>query len=145
MQGNIAEEKNQHAGWDWNNPDDSVCDTDYGFSPNWTRCDSSWAARWNGCIHFETAGPHCFQITGGTDEGCAALYFNGNSGNADAQTGTAVKCFSVGAGNYPLLFHYTMDDGSSSGMHVRYCDAAGATTCTPSAAIPARMLRTTCP
>lgn len=145
MQGNVDEEKNQYAGWDWNDSDDNVCSASYGFRPNWTNCDSTWAARWNGCVHFDTAGPHCFQITGGTGQGCAALYFNGNSGNADAQSGTAVKCFDVAAGNYPLMFHYTMDDGSSTGMHVRYCDAAGGTTCTPTAAIPSRMLRPTCP
>jgi hypothetical protein len=145
MQGNVSEEKNQYAGWDWQDPPDNICDPGYGFAPNWSNCDSSWAARWNGCIHFATAGPHCFQIAGGTAEGCAALYFNGNSGNADAQSGTAVKCFTVAAGNYPILLHYTMDNGSVSSMHVLYCDAQGGLPCTPSIAIPSRMLRTSCP
>jgi hypothetical protein len=144
MQNNVDEELNQHAGWDWNDSPDNICDSDYGFSPNWDHCDQSWAARWSGCVHFDTAGPHCFQIAGDTDEGCAALYFNENTGNADAQTGTAVKCFSVAAGNYPLMFHYTMDLASHSSMHVRYCDAQGGATCTPSVAIPSRMLRTSC-
>ena len=112
MQGNVSEEKNQYAGWDWQNPPDNICDPGYGFAPNWSNCNSAWAARWNGCVHFETGGPHCFQIAGGTGEGCAALYFNGNSGNADAQSGTAVKCFNVAANNYPILLHYTMDNGS---------------------------------
>jgi hypothetical protein len=145
MQGNVVEEKNQYGGWDWENPPDDVCDAGYGFAPRWSNCTVWWAARWNGCIHFETGGPHCFQIVGGTGEGCAALYFNGNSGGADAQSGTPVKCFNLAAGNYPILLHYTMDNGSSSSMHVRYCDAQPGTTCTPSTAIPSRMLRTSCP
>jgi hypothetical protein len=145
MQGNVVEEKNQYGGWDWENPPDDICDAGYGFAPRWNSCDFSWAARWSGCIHFETGGPHCFQIVGGTAEGCAALYFNGNSGSADVQSGTPVKCFNVAAADYPILLHYTMDNGSSSSMHVRYCDALGDATCTPSTAVPSRMLRTSCP
>jgi hypothetical protein len=145
MQGNIAEERNQYSGWDWNNAADDICDADYHFAPNWAGCDTTWAARWSGCVHFDTAGPHCFEINGSNVEGCAALYFNGNTGNADVQTGNTVKCFNVAAGNYPLMFHYTMDNGSASSMHVRYCDAKGAGTCTPTQALPSKMLRTSCP
>jgi hypothetical protein len=140
----IAQERDQYSGWDWEDPPDDVCSNGYRFLPNWSNCDSSWAADWQGCIHLEGSGPHCFQIAGGTNEGCAALYFNGNTGNADVQTGGAAKCFSVGTGNYPIRWHYTMDNGSGSSMHVRYCAGTGSN-CTPSAAIPSRMLRTRCP
>jgi len=145
MQGNVDEEKDQYAGWDWQNPPDNINSSGYGFQPNWSGSDTSWAALWEGCIHFATDGPHCFQIEGGTSEGCAAFYFDGNTGDADFQTGTGPTCFTVPAGNYPIVFHYTMDNGSSSSMHVQYCDAGGAASCTPSAAIPAAMLRTACP
>jgi hypothetical protein len=140
----IDQERDQYSGWDWQDPPDDVCNSGYRFLPNWTNCDSSWAADWQGCIHLEGNGPHCFQIAGGTGQGCAALYFNGNTGNADVQTGGAAKCFTVGTGNYPIRWHYTMDNGSSSSMHVRYCAGTGSN-CTPSAAIPSRMLRTRCP
>lgn len=142
---NVAEELDQYSGWDWEDPPNNICDSGYAFLPNWTGCDSTWAADWQGCIHLTSDGPHCFQITGGTNEGCAALYFNGNTGNADAQSGTGPVCFNVSAGDYPIRWHYTMDDGSSSSMHVQYCDAAGGGDCTPSTAIPSRMLRTQCP
>lgn len=146
MQGNVDEEKDQYSGWDWQgNPPDDIQSSEYGFLPNWSGSDTTWSAEWEGCIHLTTAGPHCFQIEGGTSEGCAALYFNGNTDAADCQSGTGPKCFTVPAGNYPILFHYTMDNGSSSSMHVQYCDAGGAATCTPSAAIPAKLLRAACP
>jgi len=142
----IIEERNQYSGWDWDNPPDNVCDSEYAFRPNWSNgsCRSGWAADWQGCIHLEGAGPHCFQIAGGSSQGCAALYFNGNTGTADIQTGAAAKCFNVGTGNYPIRWHYTMDQASSSSMHVRYCAGTGSN-CAPSTAIPARMLRTSCP
>ncbi len=140
----IEQERDQYSGWDWEDPPDDVCSNGYRFLPNWTNCDSSWAGDWQGCIHLEGNGPHCFQIAGGTNEGCAALYFNGNTGNADVQSGGAAKCFTVGTGNYPIRWHYTMDNGSGSSMHVRYCAGTGGN-CAPSAAIPSRMLRVRCP
>ena len=72
-------------------------------------------------------------------------FFDGNTGDADVQSNDAAKCFMAAAGNYPLTLHYTMDNNSSSSMHVRYCDAKGGANCSPTAALPARMLRTKCP
>jgi hypothetical protein len=142
---NIDEELDQYSGWDWDDAPNDIDSSEYHFEPNWTGSDGSWAAQWEGCIHLSTAGPHCFQIEGGTDEACAAFYFDGNTGSADFQSDTGPKCFTVPEGNYPIFFHYTMDSGSSSGMHVQYCDAAGSASCTPSVAIPAKMLRAQCP
>jgi len=137
----VDETKNQCAGWDWSNPPDDICNSGYGFTPNWSGCDSSWAADWRGFINL-TAGNHCFRITGSTGEGCASLFFNTQT--TGIQTGAAAQCFNVAAGVYPIRWHYTMDNGSSSSMHVMYC-AGGGSTCTPNVVLPARMLRPTYP
>jgi hypothetical protein len=139
----VDEERDQSAGWDWNDSPNDICSSAYGFLPNWSGCDSSWAADWQGCIDLKGGGPHCFQITGGTDEACAALFLDGST-TADVQTGTPAKCFDVPNGPYPIRWHYTMDNGSGSGMHVLYC-AGNGSSCTPSAAIPSTRLRTSCP
>lgn len=141
MVGAPAQELNQWSGWDWNNPPDNRCDPGYAFLPNWTSCSSTWQADWKGFIHFPSSGKQCFNITGGNSEGCAALYFNGNAGTADTQTGGTTKCFDVPAGAYPIEWHYTMDNGSSSSMHVNYC-FGGASTCDPTVAVPYQMLTT---
>jgi hypothetical protein len=139
----VDETKDQYSGWDWNDPPDNICDLGYGFQPNWSNCDSSWAADWQGCVHLSGSGPHCFQITGAADEACASLFFNGAT-TADVQSGGVVKCLNVGEGNYPIRWHYSMDNGSASSMHVRYCGGTGST-CTPTLALPSRMLRVACP
>jgi hypothetical protein len=141
MAGPVDQELNQWSGWNWNNPPDNRCDPGYQFSPNWTSCSNAWQADWKGYVHFITAGKQCFNITGGSSEGCAALYFNGNAAGADAQTGSATKCFDVQAGAYPIEWHYTMDNGSTSSLHVNYC-FGGSATCTPTAVIPYQMLTT---
>ena len=138
MSGSIDETRNQCAGWDWNNPPDNICSSEYGFQPNWTNCDSSWQADWTGFINLTQAGQHCFRITGGNSEGCASLFFNTETNGV--QTGGATACFNVAAGVYPIYWHYTMDNGSSSSMHVQYC-FGGAAACTPSVVLPHRMLR----
>jgi hypothetical protein len=139
----VLETKDQYSGWDWDNPPDDICSAAYGFQPPWSVCDTTWAADWQGCVQLTGSGPHCFEIFGGTQEGCAALYFDGNTGTANTQSGKPAVCFDVPAGNYPIRWHYTMDNGSSSSMHVRYCNGAG-TTCVPTTAIPSSMLRITC-
>jgi hypothetical protein len=140
MSGSIQQTLDQYAGWDWNNPPDDICSSGYGFRPNWTQCDSTWQAEWSGVINLAQAGNHCFNITGSTNEGCGSLFFD--TATNGIQTGAPTQCFDVAAGVYPILWHYTMDNGSSSSMHVNYC-FGGASTCTPSTAIPASMLRTT--
>jgi hypothetical protein len=42
----VSEELDQSAGWDWNDAPNDICSSQYGFRPNWTGCDSSWAADW---------------------------------------------------------------------------------------------------
>ena len=134
----LLEEKNQCAGWDWSNPPDDICNAGYGFTPAWSGCDSTWQADWQGFINLTQAGQHCFRITGSNNEGCASLFFNNS--NPPAQNDGSTRCYNVAAGVYPIRWHYTMDDGSSSSMHVMYCSGGGAT-CTPSVVLPARMLR----
>jgi hypothetical protein len=142
MSGSIQEEKDQCRGWDWNDVGDSICTTGYGFTPNWTVCDSSWQAEWKGFINLTSSGQHCFMITGGTSEGCASLFFNTETNGV--QTAAGARCYNMSAGVYPILWHYTMDNGSTSSMHLMYCFGGGST-CTPSATLPASMLRPTYP
>jgi len=142
MNGTIQQQRDQYSGWDWNDPPDDLCSAGYNFLPNWTACDSTWQADWQGFINLTSAGQHCFRITGGSGEGCAAIFFNTET--SPAQTGTPAKCYNVAAGVYPIRWHYTMDNGSSSSMHIEYCFGGGVT-CTPSAVLPARMLRSTYP
>jgi hypothetical protein len=139
MAGEVWQELNQHAGWDWgDNPPNDLCDQDYGFSPNWTECGGNWQAQWLGFINLKTAGHHCFAITGGADEGCGALFFN--TEDAPAQSGMDAKCYDVPAGVYPIMWHYTMDNGSGSTLHVLYCGDEAAD-CVPIEAMPAALLR----
>ena len=138
MQRTIEEEKDQYAGWDWTNPPDDICNAGYGFAPNWSNCDNTWQAEWSGYIRFAEAGTHCFAITGSTAEGCASLFFDQEE--QALQTGQAARCFERAEGVYPILWHYTMDNGSSSSLHLLYCFDPNAP-CTPSAALPSRLLR----
>jgi hypothetical protein len=138
----VDETRDQYSGWDWENPPDDICSAAYGFRPQWTGCDSSWAADWQGCIHLVGSGPHCLQIVGSANEGCAALFFNGAT-TVDVQSSGPAKCFNIAAGNYPIRWHYTMDNGTASSMHVRYCNGQGAS-CVPTLAIPSSMLRVAC-
>jgi hypothetical protein len=138
MQRPLREELAQHAGWDWNDAPDDVCAAAYGFAPNFSVCANTWQAQWRASVQL-AAGAHCFEIAGSAAEGCAALYFDAES--APVQTGQGALCYERAAGAYPLLWHYTMDNGSASALHLRYCAAASGARCTPSAALPARMLR----
>jgi len=131
------EELAQRAGWDWNDSPDDLCSAGYGFAPAFSVCAATWQAQWTATVRL-AGGQHCWEIAGSATEGCAALYFDGEV--APVQTGKGVHCYARDAGDYPLLWHYTMDNGSTSSLHLRYChDASGP--CTPSAALPARMLR----
>jgi hypothetical protein len=143
MSGQISEEKNQCAGWDWSNPPDDICNSSYGFTPAWSGCDSSWQADWQGFINLTQAGQHCFRVTGSNSLGCASLFFNND--NSPAQNGSQnTRCFNVAAGVYPIRWHYTMAILSGSSMHVQYCFGGGST-CTPNTVLPARMLRAVYP
>jgi hypothetical protein len=144
MSGTIREEKDQCAGWNFNDSPDSICSASYGFIPNWTVCDTNWAAEWKGYINLTGSGNHCFAVTTSliSGGGCASLYFNTETNGL--QSGAGTRCYNVSAGVYPILWHYTMSNASTSAMHVQYCFGGG-TTCTPSAAIPASMLRPTYP
>jgi hypothetical protein len=137
MSGSIQEARNQYSGWDWNNPPDNLCNAGYGFLPPWTVCDSTWQADWQGYIYLHGSGRHCFGITGGTDEGCGSLFFDGATNGI--QNGSAL-CFDRAEGAYPIRWHYTMDNGSNGSLHVNYCNG-GASSCTPSVAIPSSLLR----
>jgi hypothetical protein len=153
MNGNVNEELDQSSGWAWSaNPPDNACDAAYDFKPAWTACDNTWAADWQAYVNL-AAGTHCFQLLGGTSEGCAALFisttvaasFGGWSTVAastvpDTQSGGAAKCVTLAAGVYPIRWHYTMDNGSSSSMQLAYCHDASAA-CTPTQPLPASMLR----
>jgi hypothetical protein len=141
MSGTIQEEKDQCSGWDWNDSADSICSSSYAFTPNWTTCDSSWQAEWKGYINLTGSGQHCFAVGGGGFGGCASLFFNTET--SGLQSG-GTRCYNATAGVYPILWHYTMAPLSTTSMHIRYCYGGGAT-CTPSAALPASMLRPTYP
>ena len=142
MSGTIQEEKDQCAGWDWNDSPDSLCNSAYNFTPSWTVCDGTWAAEWKGYINLTGPGQHCFAVTGSGFGGCASLFFNTETNGL--QSGAGARCYNVPAGVYPILWHYTMNIASTTGLHVQYC-FGGTATCTPSAAIPASMLRPTYP
>jgi len=154
MGGGAAEELDQSAGWSWeSNPPDSNCNGAYGFEPPWTQCDSTWQGDWRATIRLR-AGHHCFELTGGTNESCAALYvevdtpadqFGGwesldAATAADAQTDSGPVCFTVAEGSYPIMWHYTMDNGAGGSLQLRHCFDA-AVDCTPSDILPAALLQ----
>jgi len=132
-----AEHRDQYAGWDWADGADSNCSASYGFAPPFGLCSTTWQARSTGTIHL-SAGTHCFEITGTAIGGCASLFFDADA--IAAQTGTGARCYDRTAGDYPIMWHYNMTRGAISSVHLRYC-FGGQGPCTPSAILPARMLR----
>jgi len=138
MSGGIQEELDQYSGWDWDDPPNNLCDVEYDFQPNWSVCDSTWQADWQGYINLVGNGQHCFGISGSSNEACGSLFFDDEINGI--QTGLSSQCFNVNAGVYPIRWHYTMDNGSSSDLHVNYCFGGG-NSCVPNTAIPSTILR----
>jgi hypothetical protein len=138
----MVEQMDQYSGWDWTNPDDSICTPGYNFQPPWTQCSDSnairWQADWQGYINLTQSGQHCFAAVGASDQSCTAIYFNTETMGITDLSGYV--CFDVPAGAYPIRWHYEMDNGSDSNMHVSYC-FGGATPCALGLPILASMLR----
>jgi hypothetical protein len=148
----LSEELDQYSGWDWDDPGDDITSAGYDFQPNWSNGDSSWQINAEGYINLAQDGHHCFAITGSNDEACASLYFldtpaagwSGWEGTDDSMPATVQHggsaCFDLVAGVYPIRWHYSMDNGSSSDFHLQYCHDPAAD-CTPDQALPSTMLR----
>ena len=137
----LVEQQDQYSGWDWIDPADNICSALYNFQPPWKQCNDinaiRWQADWQGYINLTKSGKHCFGSLGVIEESCAVIFFNTETTGITQLSGTA--CYDVPAGKYPIRWHYEMDNGSDSDMHIIYC-FGGAMTCSPAIAIPANML-----
>jgi len=134
----VQETLDQYAGWDFQDAPDDITASGYGFMPPFVTGDNTWQAEWSGFVYLQTAGLHCFGITGATSRGCGTLFFDDNA--QPLQTGGQV-CHDLEPGIYPIRWHYVMDDGGDAkSMHVNYC-AGGDAPCTPTAVLPSSMLR----
>ncbi len=140
----VAETQSLSAGWDHGSDgcDASGC-SEYGYSPGWSTNSDDFAVAADGYVNLTSSGTHCFQMYGQADgDGCAALFVNGATTGLTSSTDTSsLACYDLAAGVYPIRWIENSVGGSSNQQRVRYCFAGTASTCTPTAAIPASMLR----
>lgn len=135
-----GETKNRAGGWSWLDPPTAdICDSAYGFKPNWLVCGADWQVDFQGFIKLEKGGQHCFRAAGDTNGACGSLFFNGaTSGVTPAAN---AQCFNVAAGVYPIRWFYETAGAPKTMFRAAYC-FGGAQTCEPTEAVPTRLLRT---